>query len=47
MNEENNRSNSAESRSTPAWKRVFALLGVAAVIGFVAWMFLSMMGMGS
>lgn len=37
MNEQNNREN------TPVWKRVLALLGVAVVIGFVAWLFFSMM----
>ena len=29
---------------TPVWKRVAALLGVAAVLCFVMWLFFSMIG---
>lgn len=31
---------------TPAWKRAFALVGVAAVVVFVAWLVISMLSVG-
>lgn len=31
---------------TPAWKRALALVGVAAVVVFVAWLVISMLSVG-
>lgn len=31
---------------TPIWKRALALVGVAAVLGFVVWLVISMLAVG-
>lgn len=42
--DENNNMNTPE-KPTPMWKRILALVGVAAVLGFVAWLFFTMLSL--